>query len=324
MANKIHHAQLRQAEQYGFTLEDKPPHVRAFHPATATQVFGVSAKDAIAQMLAVQNMYQKDDTIRYVASSETPNTGFLRRVNGDPHVTGGYHTPVELYRMYVAEELPWVNPDEEGGDEGLPDRDDYDADPGTQPLVSDTYDQFQPDPDPKPPVDDTPLIQRSEAGVPFDGAIAYKEGVMAADCPFEEGDERADLWFEQWDQAADDNTESEEDGKGGSVVKSRYRQIYKELGHPNHCGDWLADLLNNYCIGDKNTDTAMVERICNMNGVSLDKYNRATPGWQGRLRMTGRNLLARVVWKNKQVETPDGIKPAPADWLSAQRFKETS
>jgi len=311
MANKIHHAQLRQAEQYGFTLEDKPPHVRAFHPATATQVFGVSAKDAIAQMLAVQNIYDKHESLRYVASSETPNTGFLRQIDGNTEVSAGYHTPVELYRLLSSEELEFTDPEAE--------RDDFDADPGTQVVVTD---EFQPDPDPKPEVDDTPLIKRNEAGVALDGAVAYKEGVMAADCPFEDGDERADLWFEQWDQAADDNTESEEDGKGGSVVKSRYRQIYKELGHPNHCGDWLADLLNNYCIGDKNTDTAMVERICNMNGVSLDKYNRTTPGWQGRLRMTGRNLLARVVWKNKQVDTPDGIKPAPADWLSAQRFKE--
>jgi hypothetical protein len=173
--------------------------------------------------------------------------------------------------------------------------------------------------------------------VPLDGAVAYKEGITAADCPFSsEGDDeeeytRFEKWNEEWDAAADEaQAEEDAEGKGGSVVSSKYRIKYAEEGHPNHCGDWLAELLNNYCIGEKNTDLAMFETICGLNGVDTSKYRREGNGWQGRIRMTGRNLLAKRVFEAKNIVVPnkDGGDPvtldAPADWLSAQRYKAKS
>lgn len=178
--------------------------------------------------------------------------------------------------------------------------------------------------------------------VPTDGAQAYKEGWTAADCPFpepEDGDDESEedsdfvRWNEEFDSAADASAEEEDEDKGGSVVKEEFRIRYREQGHPNHCGDWLAETLNTLILGKTHTDLENFEALCNLNNVSLAKYKREGNGWQGRLRMTGRNLLARAVWENDGVlKLPvalqfeaDGVKVtelrAPGDWLAGQRFK---
>jgi hypothetical protein len=66
------------------------------------------------------------------------------------------------------------------------------------------------------------------------------------------------------------------------------------------------------------------EAIMAANGVDLSKYNRTTNGWQGRLRMTGRNILAgRVFAAGGVVLTP--IEGAEAqytlssDWMASRR-----
>lgn len=295
----IHHAQHRQAEQYGFTLDERAPHVRAFHPSTGTQVFGASAKDAINQMLAFLNIYKLDPDVRFKTGDEYLDNVRIGRLHNAQSgmISISVGTPVELFRDFKT--LTWADPDAD----------------------------FEPDAE-KPVVDDTPLIKRAENGVPLDGAVAYKEGVMAADNPFAEGSEEADEWDAQWDQSADESADAEEDSKGGSVVSPKYRHKYAELGHPTHCGDWLANLLNNFCVGSKATDLETFEKICALNGVDTSKYNRTSPGWQGRLRMTGRNLLARKVYDAKQIKVPnseveDGVQiiTAPADWIAVQRFK---
>jgi hypothetical protein len=167
--------------------------------------------------------------------------------------------------------------------------------------------------------------------VPEDGAEAYRLGFSAADCPFSsetEGDEEYDKfieWNADWDAAADEA----EPEPVGSVVKEEYRARYAEMGHPTHCGDWLAEFLNDQCIvGEgKETDLARFEAICNANGVSLAKYNRTTNGWQGRLRMTGRNLLKAVVVRTGFILVPniDGLNDrydADPEWRAAKMPKK--
>jgi hypothetical protein len=314
----IHHAQQKSAESMGYTLEEVDNGlVRAFMASVGQQIFGVSAKDAMNQMIAFQNILKRDPEIRFQPSTP-PTLGQLRRTDNDFLTRGTATTPVELYRNY--DKLIWqkVEPIEEEPVHHVADAD-----------IS-TEDGPEPEPfeeTPKPPVEDTPVIKRSEKGVALDGATAYKEGIMAADNPFDEGTEEGDAWDAQWDQAADEAPDPA-DKKGGSVVASRYRTKYKEQGHPTHSGDWLAILLNNFCVGKKETDLAMFERICGLNGVDTSKYNRTTPGWQGRVRMTGRNLLARQIFTTKHIIVPgdgaDGTMEiaAPADWLSAQRFAQ--
>jgi len=152
-------------------------------------------------------------------------------------------------------------------------------------------------------------------GIPTDGAIAYKEGFMAGDCPYmEEDDLDFNRWNAEWDAAADiheeEVTQSAKPKGPGSIITGRYRANYSEAGHPTHCGDELAQLLNQICSNKAGTNIGLFEAICAANGVDLSKYNRTTKGWQGRLRMTGRNLLARKVRDNGGVLLmPNGMIP---------------
>lgn len=107
-------------------------------------------------------------------------------------------------------------------------------------------------------------------------------------------------------QTTKDDGDEEEGPK--SVVPSKYRQKYAEQGHARHCGDALARALNDRCLDEKGKfQLASFEAICKLNGVDLSKYNRTNKGWAGRLRMTGRNLLAKVVYEAEGVlKTPEG------------------
>lgn len=180
--------------------------------------------------------------------------------------------------------------------------------------------------------------------VPEDGGEAHKAGFHITDNPWPEPDvddeEETTSWHEwndDWEASADeavneeeDDEEEDDDKSSGSVVKTTYRIRYAEAGHPNHCGDWLAETLNGLILGKTATDLAKFEELCELNGVELAKYNRTTPGWQGRLRMTGRNLLARKIYlaggvlalpESLRIEGgPDNLR-APDDWLATQRFK---
>lgn len=175
--------------------------------------------------------------------------------------------------------------------------------------------------------------------VPVDGAEAYKQGFMAADNPWpepdtddpdEENGTKRQEWDDAFDAAADEaaNADEAEADAGGSVVKPEYRIRYAEAGHPAHCGDWLAVTLNNLILGKSKTDIEHFEELCNLNGVSLAKYKRVGIGWEGRLRMTGRNLLAGVVYSTGVLKVPvsiqiDGVAEyrAPGEWISTRKFK---
>jgi len=173
-----------------------------------------------------------------------------------------------------------------------------------------------------------PEIPRDSKGVPLDGGTAHAEGFTAADCPYtsETDDEEQYAAFETWNEEFDAHADEAEEEKGGSVVKEEYRARYAEMGHPTHCGDDLAVLLNNLCQTSKNgTDLSRFEAICEANGVNLAKYNRTSNGWQGRLRMTGRNMLAKRVYEAGGVlKTPvEGAEPEyrmSDEWMATRKF----
>jgi len=165
-------------------------------------------------------------------------------------------------------------------------------------------------------------------GVPTNGSLAYKEGWFAGDCPYLDLDPDFQRWNDEWDQAADDH--EDENGKipkVGSVVTNRYRAKYTESGHPTHCGDELALYLNSVCTNKGGTNLHLFEQICAMNGVDLSKYNRTGKGWQGRLRMTGRNLLAkRILENNGKLILPEWAgseRQFDQDWIdyTANKYK---
>lgn len=173
--------------------------------------------------------------------------------------------------------------------------------------------------------DDVPRIN----GISTDGRVAYEEGTLTADCPFNpESDDaeeaaKAEAWYWNWDAAADEAAEADDEEKGGSVVSSHFRAKYAEAGHPTHCGDWLATTLIGYTTNDAGINVDLFEEICKLNSVDLTKYKREGNGWQGRLRMTGRNILAKNIYRAGGVlHLPNDLtSQAPEEWMSSQRYK---
>lgn len=120
-----------------------------------------------------------------------------------------------------------------------------------------------------------------------------------------------------------------------SVVKPTYKLAYAaralEARIPKgvsrkvaarSCGDWLAMQIAKHCIVGKNTlDVEKFEALLDANGVEHRHWNRTTKGWQGRLRMTGRLALQRVVAEadgELLVPGEDGeqIVAAPKSWVA--------
>ena len=83
------------------------------------------------------------------------------------------------------------------------------------------------------------------------------------------------------------------------------------------CGDWLHRTLALHTLTEKgDLDVALLEAILTENGVKHEHWNRTTNGWQGRLRMTGRLALQRVVAEHGYIMI-DGTKvDAPKSWVA--------
>lgn len=119
-----------------------------------------------------------------------------------------------------------------------------------------------------------------------------------------------------------------------SVVKSTYKIAYAEKVKAGAkgkkgvskkvqarcCGDWLALELAARTTNAKTgaIDVSAFEAILDANGVAHAHWNRTTKGWQGRLRMTGRLALQRVVAEaDGELELPGGERiVAPKSWVA--------
>lgn len=289
----IHHTQSKKAEKLGYQLEEVSAElVSVYLTSHNIKLFGVSVIDAIKQADAANQIILRFGNITMTPDAEFPN--LVEATRGSSILVGtGAITPVALLALIDSGDGVW-------SEVSLPD--DFDA----------------------PQPNNTKSVERIN-GVPVDGAVAYLEGITAADCPFTSETDDDDeykkfyVWNEQWDAAADGSIE-DEPKQTGSVVKSKYRIKYTEMGHANHCGDWLADILNNLCLVGKAFNLAIFEDVCNSNGVSLDKYDRTKNGWVGRIRMTGRNILSNKVVKNGVLTLPDGTTTIPPqEWLATKK-----
>lgn len=303
----IHHAQIKKAEKMGVQLEEAGDYITAFWPKRALKIYGTSAGDAIAQMQAAIAI-AGDDTYRIVPDMAQPR--LVNVYDGDLILQGGPMPPVAAHKLliidrkgnFLSEEDNEVQNELEHLSEGS-----------------------------SAPKDDK--VERIN-GVAIDGAIAYSEGTPAGDCPYSseepEGEDEDSTeydnfvrWNDEWDAAAD---EAGEEKEGGSVVAEKYRAKYAEMGHPTHCGDWLAETLNEICLNKGGTNLELFEEICLLNGVDTSKYKRTGVGWQGRIRMTGRNLMAKKVYQNEgRLILPQtlhgGMMKAPGEWMEMQRYK---
>lgn len=291
----IHHAKLKKAEKLGYTMKEEDGKVRAFWPERSVVLVTDDVNSAMTQMAAVQMIVRSNPSFRIYPEKT------------EPHL-------VRLYDMDNNRKLagPAMLPSDVLGALG--------RDPEWEEDYKDELDE-----------DEESEVERNEAGVPLNGGTAYREGFKAADCPYTSETESEEeyrefvLWNEEFDEAAD--AVFDEEAPAGSVVADKYRAVYAEAGHPTHCGDHLAVVLNNLCLTKKETDLQRFEDICAANGVNLSKYNRTSKGWQGRLRMTGRNLLAKKVYLNEgKLLTPiEGAEPhyqMNGEWMAtmAARF----
>lgn len=123
----------------------------------------------------------------------------------------------------------------------------------------------------------------------------------------------------------------EEEKRPASVVPIKYRKRYSEVSDGTNCGDWLALKLNEYCkngIGKRAPFLlARFESILQMNNVDMSGnwvVNRNS-GWQGRYRMTGRNMLSKKVADSGLLmiptESPDEILEfiPPQEWIDLNK-----
>lgn len=103
-----------------------------------------------------------------------------------------------------------------------------------------------------------------------------------------------------------------------SVVPPTYKQRYREAGTPNHCGDWLDEILTMYTTDEEGKlNRAALTAIAEQNGLQCDKYAHLNPGL---FRMTVRNALVRhIVANGGELVLPAGVAGPKARVYAADR-----
>lgn len=313
MVQQIHHTQIKKAQKMGIALEPtEHGQVAAFWPAHNLRISSVDGKTALEHMLAAVQLVQRyegaGNTIRIHPDLVNPPKVFVE-VNGQR--TEESKTPM-VWNSMEAIMVPAPDVDalfEEDSPSHYSD--------GTGMSATDV--PFEED---EPPTID---------GVPTNGGVAHRAGFTMLDSPYGEGNgeqHKANKWNAEWEASADEADKAQEEAeqeeaKQGSVVKTKYRAKYAELGHPTHCGDELAVKLNNLLLDGSHTNIDYFQMLMAANNVDMSKYKTTGNGWQGRYRMTGRNMLA------KKVHSAGGVLKLPngeemrmsAEWLAAQRYK---
>lgn len=118
-----------------------------------------------------------------------------------------------------------------------------------------------------------------------------------------------------------------DNAKRNSVVKPAYKHRYaaraveaglKRKAAQRSTWDWLAQTIAGEALGKG--DKLDVERflaLLDANGVDHSRWTNRSKGWEGRLRMTGRLALQRVVAEAGILRTADGDElEAPAEWVA--------
>jgi hypothetical protein len=117
---------------------------------------------------------------------------------------------------------------------------------------------------------------------------------------------------------------AEDIAKPNSVVKRAYKEKYAERNKADgkraqrSCWDWLAQSLAGECLDEKaKISISKFLAILEANGVDHSRWTNRNKGWEGRLRMTGRLALQKVVASAGVLKTADGEElVAPAEWVA--------
>jgi hypothetical protein len=133
----------------------------------------------------------------------------------------------------------------------------------------------------------------------------------------------------------DDAEQAADETRVRSVVKPGYKAHYRAKADAMQrrpkaiplkalrrtTGDWLGLELAKLVLDPKaKLIVSKLEAILDANGVKHSHWNRTTKGWQGRLRMTGRLALERIVAAEGALLVPDAAAiPAPRSWVAAHQ-----
>jgi hypothetical protein len=116
-----------------------------------------------------------------------------------------------------------------------------------------------------------------------------------------------------------------DNAKPSSVVKTAYKKRYAERAaaqgggkiSQRSCWDWLAQELAAECLDGTKINIDWFLATLDANGVDHSRWTNRNKGWEGRLRMTGRLALQKVVAAQGHLKTRDGgTLEAPADWIA--------
>jgi len=118
-----------------------------------------------------------------------------------------------------------------------------------------------------------------------------------------------------------------DNAKARSVVGTKYKHRYaeraaatglKRKAAQRSAWDWLAQSIAGECLDSKDRiDIGRFLALLDANGVDHSRWNNRSKGWEGRLRMTGRLALQRVVAEAGTLATVDGeTLEAPAEWVA--------
>lgn len=161
-------------------------------------------------------------------------------------------------------------------------------------------------------------LERATAKEALAAMATYRENAIEANAAEAEHDE----------PEADAPEADEEEKPTRSVVAEHYRREYAARGHADHCGDWLATELVGLCKTPAGFDMAFFQAIEAANGIA-NKCKLEKPSDIGRYRMTGRNLLTKVVVAQRGLKMPEHFQDgafydAPTEWLDEQAAKKAA
>ena len=115
-----------------------------------------------------------------------------------------------------------------------------------------------------------------------------------------------------------------------SVVKPQYKVKYRDRARSRgdrgkaakrSNWDWLAQEIAAFTLTEKaKLRVTDLLDLLEANGIDHSRWQNRSPGWEGRLRMTGRLALQRVVAESGILRFPDGEwKEAPGEWAVKYR-----
>lgn len=117
--------------------------------------------------------------------------------------------------------------------------------------------------------------------------------------------------------------DEDEDAGPKSVVAKKFKLRYaahaRELGVKGKAAkrsnwDWLAQQIAEQCLSPKaKIDIERFKDLLDANGVDHSKWTNRSTGWEGRLRMTGRVALQRIVADAKMLKLVDETTLVPPD-----------